>query len=208
MPHDFPRGRSPPVSRPSPSTQVLSGSKSQFAAGQLTSKFQKMAVAAPVKAAKVNTTVESIQGKSGRKCMLTGKKANNGWSVSFSHIRNKKLQGVNLQYKRVYWPEKQRYVRLRISTSAMKSINKIGLEAMAKRAGLDLESLAYSDASAERREWLVENGAEPQRKNKRAPKGPKPVYIPKWKEAQMKRKGMNVEAETKRFAERWGMTVA
>ena len=94
-----------------------------------------------------------IQGKSGRKCMLTGKKANNGWTVSFSHIRNKKLQGVNLQYKRVYWPEKQRYVRLRISTSAMKSINKIGLEAMAKRAGLDLESLAYSDASAERREW-------------------------------------------------------
>ena len=82
--------------------------------------------------------------------MLTGKKANNGWTVSFSHIRNKKLQGVNLQYKRVYWPEKQRYVRLRISTSAMKSINKIGLEAMAKRAGLDLESLAYSDASAER----------------------------------------------------------
>ena len=59
MPHDFPRGRSPPVSRPSPSTQVLSGSKSQFAAGQLTSKFQNMTVAAPVKAAKVNTTVES-----------------------------------------------------------------------------------------------------------------------------------------------------
>ena len=132
--------------------------------------------------------------------MLTGKKANNGWTVSFSHIRNKKLQGVNLQYKRVYWPEKQRYVRLRISTKAM--------EAMAKRAGLDLESLAYSDASSERKEWLVENGAEPQRKNKRAPKGPKPVYVPKWKEAQMKRKGMNVEAETKRFAERWNMTVA
>ena len=86
--------------------------------------------------------------------MLTGKKANNGWTVSFSHIRNKKLQGVNLQYKRVYWPEKQRYVRLRISTKAMKSINKLGLEAMAKRAGLDLESLAYSDASSERKEWL------------------------------------------------------
>ena len=48
--------------------------------------------------------------------MLTGKKANNGWTVSFSHIRNKKLQGVNLQYKRIYWPEQQRYIRLRIST--------------------------------------------------------------------------------------------
>jgi hypothetical protein len=31
--------------------------------------------------------------------MLTGKKANNGYTVSFSHIRNKKLQEVNLQYK-------------------------------------------------------------------------------------------------------------
>ena len=118
--------------------------------------------------------------------MLTGKKANNGWTVSFSHIRNKKLQGVNLQYKRVYWPEKQRYVRLRISTKAMKSINKLGLEAMAKRAGLDLESLAYSDASSERKEWLVENGAAPTKKNKRAPRaGPKKLYIPKWKEARM-----------------------
>ena len=68
--------------------------------------------------------------------MLTGKKANNGWTVSFSHIRNKKLQGVNLQYKRVYWPEKQRYVRLRISTKALKTINKNGAYATLKKAGL------------------------------------------------------------------------
>jgi large subunit ribosomal protein L28 len=61
--------------------------------------------------------------------MLTGKKANNGWSVSFSHIRNKKLQGVNLQYKRIFWAEQQRYIRLRISTKALKTIQKKGLEA-------------------------------------------------------------------------------
>mmetsp|Transcript_5856 Transcript_5856/g.19728 ORF Transcript_5856/g.19728 Transcript_5856/m.19728 type:complete len:84 (+) Transcript_5856:438-689(+) len=36
---------------------------------------------------------------SGRKCMLTGKKANNGRTVSFSHIRNKTLQQVNLQVR-------------------------------------------------------------------------------------------------------------
>ena len=77
--------------------------------------------------------------------MLTGKKANNGYTVSFSHIRNKKLQGANLQYKRVYWPEQQRYIRLRISTNALKTINKVGLEKMAERAGLDLMSLAYTD---------------------------------------------------------------
>jgi len=28
--------------------------------------------------------------------------------VTFSHKRNKKLQQVNLQYKKVYWPEGQR----------------------------------------------------------------------------------------------------
>ena len=88
---------------------------------------------------------------------MTGKKANNGWTVSFSHIRNKKLQGVNLQYKRVYWPEKQRYIRLRISTKALKTINKLGLEVMAERAGLDPESLPYTDADPARKEWLVEN---------------------------------------------------
>ena len=53
-----------------------------------------------------------------RKCDLTGQKANNGWAVSFSHSRSHKLQGVNLQYKRIYWPEKQRWVQLRISAKA------------------------------------------------------------------------------------------
>ncbi len=47
---------------------------------------------------------------------MTGKKANNGYVVTFSHKRNKKLQGANLQWKRLYWPEGKRWVRLRVST--------------------------------------------------------------------------------------------
>merc|ERR1719253_704093 len=140
----------------------------------------------PSPVACVNTTVENIHGKSGRKCMLTGKKANNGYTVSFSHIRNKKLQGANLQYKRVYWPEQKRYIRLRISTKAIKTLNKVGLEKMAKDAGLDLMSLAYQQADEARAEWLAANaGEEPTRKDKRAPTGPKKLFIPKWKEARM-----------------------
>ena len=149
-----------------------------------------------------------IHGKSGRKCMLTGKKANNGWTVSFSHIRNKKLQGVNLQYKRVFWPEQNRYIRLRISTKALKTIQKKGLEAMAAEAGLDLMSLPYIDADPKRKEWLVENGAPPEKKDKRAPTGkPKKLFIPKWKEERMAKKGQDKAAETKAFAEKWGMEV-
>lgn len=51
-----------------------------------------------------------------RKCDLTGKKANNGYNVTFSHIRNKRLQGANLQKRRLFWPEMQRWVTLKVST--------------------------------------------------------------------------------------------
>lgn len=61
--------------------------------------------------------------------MLTGKKANNGYTVSFSHRRTKVLQHVNLQYKRVFWEREERWIRLRISTNAIKSLEKV-------RAGL------------------------------------------------------------------------
>ncbi|HAX77155.1 MAG TPA: 50S ribosomal protein L28 [Cyanobacteria bacterium UBA11372] len=73
-----------------------------------------------------------------RVCQLTGKKANNAYAVSHSHIRTKKLQEVNLQTKRVWWPEGKRWVKLRISTKAIKTIEKKGLAAMAKEAGIDL----------------------------------------------------------------------
>jgi large subunit ribosomal protein L28 len=73
-----------------------------------------------------------------RVCQLTGKKANNGMAVSHSHRRTKKLQQVNLQWKRVWWAEGKRFVRLRLSTKAIKTIEQKGLAAMAKAAGIDL----------------------------------------------------------------------
>jgi large subunit ribosomal protein L28 len=73
-----------------------------------------------------------------RICDLTGKKANNAYAVSHSHRRTKKLQGVNLQERRIWWAEGKRWVRLRISTKAIKTLEKKGLAAMAKEAGIDL----------------------------------------------------------------------
>jgi large subunit ribosomal protein L28 len=76
-----------------------------------------------------------------RKCQITGKKANNGMAVSHSHRRTKKLQEVNLQWKRIWWPEGNRFVRLRLSTKAIKTIEKNGIDAMAKAAGINLNKL-------------------------------------------------------------------
>ena len=73
-----------------------------------------------------------------RKCELTGKKANNACAVSHSHRRNKKLQEANLQEKRVWWPQGNRWVRLRLSTKAIKTLSHKGIAAMAKEAGIDL----------------------------------------------------------------------
>lgn len=73
-----------------------------------------------------------------RRCQLTGKKANNGFAISHSHRRTKRLQHVNLQVKRVWWAEGNRFVKLKLSTKAIKTLEKRGLSAMAKEAGLDL----------------------------------------------------------------------
>lgn len=73
-----------------------------------------------------------------RICDLTGKKANNAYAVSHSHRRTKKLQEVNLQERRIWWAEGKRWVRLRISTKAIKTLEKKGLAAMAKAVGIDL----------------------------------------------------------------------
>ena len=74
-----------------------------------------------------------------RVCDLTGAKANNGMAVSHSHIRTKKLQQVNLQKRRLWWKEGNRWINLRISTKALKSIQKVGLGKFAKTQGIDLK---------------------------------------------------------------------
>ncbi len=73
-----------------------------------------------------------------RKCSLTGKKANNAYAVSHSHRRTKKLQEVNLQNKRIWWPQGNRWITLKLSTKAIKTLKSKGIEAMAKDAGINL----------------------------------------------------------------------
>jgi len=73
-----------------------------------------------------------------RVCDLTGAKANNGMAVSHSHIRTKKLQQVNLQKRRLWWAEGKKWINIRISTKALKSIQKVGLNNFAKSQGVDL----------------------------------------------------------------------
>lgn len=80
----------------------------------------------------------SLQPVARRVCPFTGKKANKANKISHSAHKTKKLQFVNLQYKKIWWEAGKRYVKLRLSTKALKTIEKNGLDAVAKKAGIDL----------------------------------------------------------------------
>ena len=76
-----------------------------------------------------------------RVCQLTGTRANNGMAVSHSHIRTKKLQQANLQNRRLWWAEGKRWVNLRVTTRALKTIQKKGLGPYAKSLGINLAKI-------------------------------------------------------------------
>ncbi|MBI2721366.1 MAG: 50S ribosomal protein L28 [Bacteroidetes bacterium] len=69
-----------------------------------------------------------------RICQLTGKKAMGGNKVSFSNAKTRRQFKVNLKHKRFFIPETGEWITLRVSTSALKNINKKGISACLKEA--------------------------------------------------------------------------
>ena len=69
-----------------------------------------------------------------RVCELTGKKAMVGNNVSHALNRTKRKFNANLITKRFYIPEEDKWLKLKVSTSALKNINKKGIFAVLKEA--------------------------------------------------------------------------
>lgn len=78
-----------------------------------------------------------------RRCKLSNKKPLVGMNVSHSHIRTKKVQLPNLQVKRIFLPEENRWVRVRLTTRALRTVTKKGLLQFVKDEGLRLEDVLY-----------------------------------------------------------------
>ena len=64
-----------------------------------------------------------------RICQLTGKRPVSGNNVSHSNRKTKRRFLPNLHKKRFYIPEKDRWVTLKVSTNALRTINKLGIYA-------------------------------------------------------------------------------
>lgn len=67
-------------------------------------------------------------------CQITGKKAIVGNNVSHSNKKSKRRFSPNLKNKRFFLEEENRWVTLKVSTAAMRTINKNGLSATLKDA--------------------------------------------------------------------------
>lgn len=64
-----------------------------------------------------------------RVCQLTGKKVIVGNNVSHSKRRTKRKFYPNLVTKKFYLPEEDKYITLKVATSALRTINKKGITA-------------------------------------------------------------------------------
>lgn len=71
-----------------------------------------------------------------RVCQLTGKSVIVGNNVSHSNRKTKRRFFPNLVTKRFFIPEDESYITLKISTSALRTINKKGISACLKEARL------------------------------------------------------------------------
>ena len=69
-----------------------------------------------------------------KECQVTGKTPMAGNNVSKAINKTKRRFNANIISKRFYIPEEDRWVKLKVSTSVLKTINKKGISAVLKDA--------------------------------------------------------------------------
>jgi large subunit ribosomal protein L28 len=87
-----------------------------------------------------------------RKCDLAGTRRNKACNVSKSNAHTRRFQLVNLQVRKLWWEEGNKFVRIRISARTLKTVQKNGLNATAKKFGVNLDRFAMSGGTAPSKE--------------------------------------------------------
>ncbi|HQW60650.1 MAG TPA: 50S ribosomal protein L28 [Thermomonas sp.] len=65
-----------------------------------------------------------------RICQVTGKKTLSGHNVSHANNKTKRRFMPNLHERRFWVPSEKRWIKLRVSTNALRTIDKNGIEAV------------------------------------------------------------------------------
>ena len=69
-----------------------------------------------------------------RVCQITGKRPQSGNKVSHANNKTKRRFYPNLHTKRFYIPEEDKWITLKVSSTAIKTINKKGITAVLKES--------------------------------------------------------------------------
>ena len=76
------------------------------------------------------------------KCQLSGVSRQSGHRVSHANNKRKHVFRANLQTRRVYLPSEERFVRLKVSTRVIRTMDKIGIEATLQKYNLTVADLS------------------------------------------------------------------
>ena len=76
-----------------------------------------------------------------RVCKVSGKRPLVGNNVSHANNRTKRRQFPNLQSKRIFVEHLGRYVRIRLSARALKTVTRSGLMPYLRKQGLALQDV-------------------------------------------------------------------
>lgn len=69
---------------------------------------------------------------------ITGKRRMRARNVSHSNIKTLRWQNVNVQRRRLWVAELGRHITLKVTTGELRTIDKVGLLAFAKKHGVKL----------------------------------------------------------------------
>jgi large subunit ribosomal protein L28 len=75
------------------------------------------------------------------KSEVTGKRRMKGHNVSHSNIKTKRWQQVNVQKRRVWVPEVSRFITVKLTAGEIRTVDKIGFVAFAKKHGYAIPGL-------------------------------------------------------------------
>jgi large subunit ribosomal protein L28 len=77
-----------------------------------------------------------------RRCKITGKGSQNGHKVSHANNKSNKITYPNLQYRRLFDSESGKWVKVRLSTRVLRTVDKKGLSATLRDLGKTIADLA------------------------------------------------------------------
>lgn len=77
----------------------------------------------------------------GQKCQISGQANQFGHRVSHANNKTRHVFHSNLQSKRIYVAEEKRFVRVRVSTRMLRTIDKLGLKGALAKYGMSEKDL-------------------------------------------------------------------